>query len=112
MSYPLYRRGQLACHLPPLGFLAMPLPLVVCPLPVPLPAVDPPRPALPASSPPLLFRPLAGLCAGAGVANLLCAFVLGGLSTKLVSVVRKVSSARSGFDGVFVGDLGLSSAFL
>lgn len=90
----------------------MPLPLVAAPLPVPLPAVGPPLPNLPVSAPPLFVRPGTGLCAGAGVANLEGAFVLGGLSTKLVSVVRKVSSARSALDGVLVGELGLNSPFL
>ena len=47
---------------------------------------------------------LLGLCAVAGVAKLFVIRELGGFSMKLVSVVRKVSSPRSGFEGVFEGE--------
>ncbi len=79
-------------HLPPLCFpLAIPLPLP--PLPLPLTGTPLPLPAT--SPPPLLLSPDPGLLAGAGVANLVGTRELGGLSTKLVSVVKKVSSPKS-----------------
>ena len=83
-------------HLTPLGFpLAMPLPLP--PLPV-----APPKPPLPpligASSPLRGLRLELDRAAGAGVANLVGAREDGGFSTKDVSVVKNVSSPRSGRD--------------
>ena len=79
----------------PLGFpLAIPLPLV--PLPT-LPRAGPPlEPREDASAPPRLLKPELGREGGAGVANLVEAREEGGLSTKDVSVVRKVSSLKSG----------------
>lgn len=83
-------------HLDALGLpLAIPLalPAVGTPLPLPVPVPPAPLPTRGAGTPPPL--PLVApvvLCGGAGVANLFVAFVLGGLSMKLVSVVKKVSS--------------------
>ena len=79
----------------PLGLpRAMPLPLTPLTL---LPRVAPPLPPLDETSPALrLLSPDVGRAAGAGVANLVESREEGGLSTKEVSVVIKVSSLKSG----------------
>ena len=98
-------------QLVPRGF-PLAIPLAFAPLPAPLPGTVPPLPPLPRSIPPRLFIALLGLRAGAGVANLLAIRELGGFSMKLVSVVKKVSSPRSGLEGVFDGEVeGKVSAF-
>jgi len=73
----------------------MPLPLF--PLAV-APAASPLPPLVGASPSPRLLSPELGRAIGAGVANLVGAREDGGLSTKDVSVVMKVSSPKSGRD--------------
>jgi len=73
----------------------MPLPL----FPLALPADAPPLPPLVGASPPRLMNPELGRAIGAGIANFVGAREDGGLSTKDVSVVMKVSSPRSGRAG-------------
>jgi len=71
----------------------MPLPL----FPLALPATAPPRHSLAdASPPPRLVSPEFGRAIGAGIENFVGARDDGGLSTKDVSVVMKVSSPSSG----------------
>lgn len=100
---------------PLLTYTPLPLPLVdplAIPLPLP-PLAVPPRVGIPplprAVGMPLpLPAPRGVLGAGAGLAaflNLFAAFELGGLSTKDVSVVRKVASTSSTPDARRLGRL-------
>ena len=98
-------------YLNPRGFPRA-IPLVLFPLPL-LPRINPPRTLLfGISPPPRLLSLELGRGIGAGVANLVVFLEEGGLLTKEVSVVMKVSSPKSGRELWSVVPCACSSALL